>query len=57
MRAFEVRTFEVCIEPAAHQGCPLQNASYLRQNPSWKPIVGQNQTFEMADLLRFAGVV
>jgi hypothetical protein len=32
-------------------------ASYLRQNPNWKPELGQNQTFEMADLLRFAGVV
>jgi hypothetical protein len=32
-------------------------ASYLRQNPNWKPVLGQNQTFEMADLLRFAGVV
>jgi hypothetical protein len=32
-------------------------ASYLRQNPNWKPDLGQNQTFEMADLLRVAGVV
>jgi len=32
-------------------------ASYLRQNPYWKPDLGQNQIFEMADLLRFAGVV
>ncbi len=31
--------------------------SYLRQNPGWKPVLGQNQIFEMADLLRFAGVV
>ena len=31
--------------------------SYLRQNPGWKPVLGQNQTFEMADLLRSAGVV
>ena len=30
--------------------------SYLQQDPNWTPTLGQNQDFEMADLLRFAGV-
>jgi len=30
--------------------------SYLRKDPSWKPTLGQGQDFEVADLLRFAGV-
>ena len=31
--------------------------SYLQKDPSWKPSLGQGQEFEVADLLRFAGVV
>jgi Animal haem peroxidase len=30
--------------------------SYLQKEPNWKPTLGQNQDFRMADLLRFAGV-
>jgi hypothetical protein len=30
--------------------------SYLQQDPTWKPTLGQGQNFNMADLLRFAGV-
>ncbi len=30
--------------------------SYLQKDPYWKPTLGQGQDFEMADLLRFAGV-
>jgi hypothetical protein len=30
--------------------------SYLQKDPSWKPTLGQGQDFEVADLLRFAGV-
>ncbi len=30
--------------------------SYLRQDPTWKPTLGQDQDFEVADLLKFAGV-
>lgn len=30
--------------------------SYLRKEPNWKPTLGQGQEFEVADLLRFAGV-
>ena len=31
--------------------------SYLQQDPDWKPTLGQDQDFKMADdLLRFAGV-
>ena len=33
------------------------HVSYLRQEPDWTPTLAQNQDFEMADLLRFAGVV
>jgi len=32
------------------------STSYLQQDPNWKPILGQDQDFEVADLLRFAGV-
>jgi Animal haem peroxidase len=35
------------------QGDPM---SYLNKEPSWKPTLGQNQDFKMADLLKFAGV-
>jgi hypothetical protein len=35
------------------QGDPT---SYLRQNPNWKPTLGQSQDFKMADLLKFSGV-
>jgi hypothetical protein len=35
------------------QGDPI---SYLQKEPGWKPTLGQNQDFTMADLLRFAGV-
>jgi hypothetical protein len=35
------------------QGDPT---SYLRQNPNWKPTLGQGQDFKMADLLKFSGV-
>jgi hypothetical protein len=35
------------------QGDPT---SYLRQNPNWKPTLGQGRDFKMADLLRFSGV-
>jgi hypothetical protein len=30
--------------------------SYLQRDPDWTPNLGTNQDFEMADLLRFAGV-
>ena len=30
--------------------------SYLQKDPNWKPTLGQNQDFKLADLLRFAGV-
>lgn len=30
--------------------------SFLNQAPSWKPTLGQNNDFTMADLLKFAGV-
>jgi hypothetical protein len=32
------------------------STSYLRQNPNWKPTLGQGQDFKMADLLKFSGV-
>jgi hypothetical protein len=35
------------------QGDPM---SYLQQDPDWKPTLGQDQDFKVADLLRFAGV-
>jgi hypothetical protein len=35
------------------QGDPM---SYLQKEPNWKPTLGQNQDFRMADLLRFADV-
>jgi Animal haem peroxidase len=31
--------------------------SYLRQNPDWQPILGNNGNFTITDLLKFAGVV
>ena len=30
--------------------------SYLQQDSDWKPTLGQDEDFKMADLLRFAGV-
>ena len=35
------------------QGDPM---SYLQRDPDWKPTLGQDQDFKVADLLRFAGV-
>jgi hypothetical protein len=35
------------------QGDPM---SYLQKEPNWKPTLGQNQDFRMADLLTVAGV-
>jgi len=30
--------------------------SYLQLDPDWTPTLGPDQTFRMADLLRFAGI-
>jgi hypothetical protein len=30
--------------------------SYLQQDPGWRPTLGHDQDFKVADLLRFAGV-
>lgn len=30
---------------------------YLRQDPAWTPVLGEDGTFRMTDLLKFAGVV
>ena len=33
------------------------STSYLKQEPDWTPVLSSDDTFNMVDLLRFAGVV